>query len=377
MKNIYLDNAATTYLRPEVILEMTKSLQADFGNPSSTHSFGRHSKSIVALSRKKIATLIGATSAEIIFTSGATEANNWILKSAVCDLNLRRIITSKIEHQAVLQTIIALKKSEDIEVDFVQTDPNGQVDLTHLVTLLSQNKPTLVSLMLVNNEIGNLLNIEKIVKICNQYKAFFHTDAVQAIGKIPIDLTRLPIDFLVASAHKFHGPKGAGFVYIKKGLPIKPLFFGGEQEKSLRPGTESIHNIVGMTKALQMAVEELDDISNHILALKNYTLKNLKKHFINLKLNGDFEAASPYILNVMLPIATDKAAMLLFHLDLKGIAVSRGSACQSGSLKGSHVLNEILSPEDLKPPSIRISFCYNNTFEEIDTLIAALIAINT
>lgn len=376
MKKVYLDNAATTSLRPEVILSMTQSLQNDFGNPSSIHSFGRHSKSIVALSRKKIASLIRANSSEIIFTSGATEANNWVLRTAVCDLKLERIITTKLEHQAVLQPITALESEFNIDIKFVNTHQNGQVDLTHLVDLLSQNKPTLVSLMLVNNEIGNILDIEKTAKICRQYNAFLHTDAVQAVGKMAINLSDLQIDFLVSTAHKFHGPKGIGFVFIKKGLPIKPLFFGGEQEKSLRPGTESIHNIVGMTTALQIAVNELNETTKHLLALKKYTIKNLQKHFENLKINGDFENAAPHILNVMLPIDDNKEALLLFHLDLKGIAVSRGSACQSGSLKGSHVLNQILSPEDLKQPSIRISFCYNNTFEDIDALITALVEIN-
>ncbi len=376
MKKVYLDNAATTSLRPEVILSMTQSLQNDFGNPSSIHSFGRHSKSIVALSRKKIASLIRTNSSEIIFTSGATEANNWVLRTAVCDLKLERIITTKLEHQAVLQPITALESEFNIDIKFVNTHQNGQVDLTHLVDLLSQNKPTLVSLMLVNNEIGNILDIEKTAKICRQYNAFLHTDAVQAVGKMAINLSDLQIDFLVATAHKFHGPKGIGFVFIKKGLPIKPLFFGGEQEKSLRPGTESIHNIVGMTTALQIAVNELNETTKHLLALKKYTIKNLQKHFENLKINGDFENAAPHILNVMLPIDDNKEALLLFHLDLKGIAVSRGSACQSGSLKGSHVLNQILSPEDLKQPSIRISFCYNNTFEDIDAFITALVEIN-
>ena len=372
MKKVYLDNAATTQIRPEVINEMVKIMSEDYGNPSSTHSFGRSSKSILELSRKTIAKLFNATSQEIIFTSGATEANNWILKSAVTDLKVQRIITSKIEHHAVLHTIEILASTYDIKVDYVKIKPDGTADINHLVELLSDNILTLVSLMHVNNEIGSILDIEEIGKICKQHQAYFHSDTVQSIGKTTIDLQQIPVDFIVASAHKFHGPKGVGFAFIRKGLLLHPLFYGGEQEKGLRPGTESLHNIVGMTKALEMSYDLLEEEKSHILNLKNYTIKQLKDNFEGLKINGNQEKTFYNILNVCMPFSEAKTSMILFNLDMKGIAVSRGSACQSGSLKPSHVLAEILNDEDIKKPSLRISFSHFNSTEDIDALIDVL-----
>ncbi|PZX94670.1 cysteine desulfurase [Flavobacterium aquariorum] len=373
MKKVYLDNASTTALHPEVILEMTKILTEDYGNPSSTHSLGRNAKSILELSRKSIAKQINASAAEIIFTSCGTEANNWIMRSAVKDLKVTRIITSKIEHHAVLHTALALQNEYAIQVDFVKIKPNGEVDLTHLVELLSEERKTLVSLMHVNNETGTILDLDRATQICMENHALFHSDTVQSIGKTKIDLQHTLIDFVVASAHKFHGPKGVGFAFVRKNSGLQPLFFGGEQEKGQRPGTEALHQIAGMAKALELSYTNLDKDRNYISDLKRYLLQRLKADFPNSKING--ENTFYNIVNVTLPFTADKTSMIVFSLDMKGIAVSRGSACQSGSIRPSHVLAEILSQEDLKKPSLRISLSHFNTKEDIDLLIEGLKAI--
>ncbi|MBL7886054.1 MAG: cysteine desulfurase [Flavobacterium sp.] len=371
MNKIYLDNAATTPLRKEVIDEMMNVLQNDFGNASSTHSFGRSAKNLIETSRKSIAKHLGCTSQEIIFTTNATEATNWILRSLVKDLGVRRIITSKIEHHATLYTVKQLQKEFGIAVDYVSILPNGSVDYSHLVTLLSSNPDkTLVTLMHVNNEIGTVLDIAKTTSICHQYNALFHCDTVQSIGKAEFDLAEIPVDFLVASAHKFYGPKGAGFAFVRKGIVLQPIFYGGEQEKGLRAGTEAVHQIVGMAKALELSYEKLNEERSYIIDLKNYCIEQMKSNFPEIKING--ENTFYNILNVLLPFSEEKTAMILFNLDMKGIAVSRGSACQSGSVKPSHVLAEILTEEDLKKPSLRVSFSHYNTKEEIDALIDGL-----
>jgi cysteine desulfurase len=374
MKKVYLDNAATTAIHPEVILEMTRVMQEDYGNPSSTHSFGRQSKSVLELSRKSIAKSINALSQEVVFTSGGTESNNWVLRNAIQSLKIERIISSKIEHHAILHVLEALQNEFKIDVDYVNVLPNGEVDVTHLVTLLSENKKTLVSLMHVNNEIGTVLDLALVGRICKQHQAYFHSDTIQSIGKTKFDLQELSIDFLVASAHKFHGPKGVGFVFIRKGLIINPLLFGGEQEKGLRPGTESIHNIAGMAKALEISDINLEANQKYIQDLKDYSILKFKKHFPDFKINGNPNGFYN-IINIQLPFSEDKTAMILFHLDMKGIAVSRGSACQSGSIKPSHVLAEILNDDDLKKPSLRISFSHYNTTEDVDYLIETLKSI--
>lgn len=370
MKKVYLDNAATTQIRPEVVQEMTKILLEDFGNPSSSHSFGRNAKNILELSRKIIAKQLNASAQEIIFTSCGTEANNWILKSCVRDLKIQRIITSKIEHHAVLHTIEIIQKVYNIQVDYVKILPNGLVDLTNLVELLSSNGTTLVSLMHVNNETGTVLDLERVGIICKEHHAYFHSDTVQSIGKTTFDLQQIPVDFLVSSAHKFHGPKGIGFAFVRKGIPLYPIIVGGEQEKGLRAGTESLHNIVGMAKALELSYEHLDLEIEYIKDLKKYCLEQLQIVFPEIKTNG--ENSFYNILNVILPISEEKTPLLLFNLDMKGIAVSRGSACQSGSSKPSHVLAEMLNEADLKKPSLRISFSHFNTKEDIDYLVEVL-----
>lgn len=371
MKKVYLDNASTTAIRTEVIQEITRVMAEDFGNPSSTHSFGRNAKSVLELSRKSIAKQLNAPAQEIIFTSCGTEANNWILRSAVVDLKVKRIITSKTEHHAVLYTVQALQREFGIQVDYVAVKPNGDIDLTDLVELLRQDHKTLVSLMHVNNETGTVLDLKRIGVICAEHHVLFHSDTVQSIGKIEFDVQAFPIDFLVASAHKFHGPKGVGFAFVRKNSGLQPLFYGGEQEKGLRAGTEAVHQIAGMAKALELSYANLDTERAHISELKKYLIERLKIEFPGYIINGSQDGFYN-MLNVLLPFSEDKTAMILFHLDMKGIAVSRGSACQSGSIRASHVLAEMLSQEDLKKPSLRISFSHYNSKEDVDLLIEAL-----
>jgi cysteine desulfurase len=371
MKKVYLDNASTTAIRPEVIQEMTRVMTEDYGNASSPHSVGRNAKTILELSRKSIAKQLNCSAQEIIFTSGGTEANNWILRSAVKDLKVERIITTKIEHHAVLHTVLVLESEYKIQVDYVNINPDGSIDLTHLSNLLSDEKKTLVSLMHVNNETGTVLDLERVSVICKQYDVLFHSDTVQSVGKAKIDLQSELLDFIVASAHKFHGPKGIGFAFVRKNSGLQPLLFGGEQEKGLRAGTEAVHQIAGMAKALTLSYENLEVEKEYVLELKTYLTNQLEKELPGFRINGkqdDFYT----ILNVILPFSADKTSMLLFNLDMKGIAVSRGSACQSGSIRPSHVLKEMLSEDDLKLPNLRISLSHYNTKEDIDWLIESL-----
>lgn len=372
MKNVYLDNASTTALRPEVITEMTKVLTENFGNPSSSHAFGRSSKNLIELSRKSIAKQLNCNAQEIIFTSCGTEANNFIILSCIRDLKVSRIITSKIEHHAVLHTIEVFQKQFDIQVDYVNILEDGTVDYNDLEELLNDDKKTLVSLMHVNNEIGTVLNLEKVVSLCKNNNAYFHTDTVQSIGKTKIDLTELPIDFLVASAHKFHGPKGIGFAFIRKQIALQPLLLGGEQEKGLRAGTESVHNIVGMAKALEISFEKLEQEKIQVAELKRYLIEQLNINFTEISFAGNTEDTFYNVINVILPFDENKTSMLLFQLDMNGVAVSRGSACQSGSVKPSHVLEAFLPKELLQKPNIRVSFSHNNTKDDIDYLIDIL-----
>lgn len=375
MKTVYLDNASTTAIRPEVISEITQLLAETYGNPSSTHSFGRSAKSVIENSRKKIASLLNAEAREIIFTSGGTEADNWIIRSAVRDLQVKRIITAKTEHHAVLHSVNAVAREYGIRVDYINLLPGGQPDPAHLKELLEEDIATLVSLMHINNETGVVTDLSVIGTICKEYKAWFHSDTVQSIGKEKLNLTELPVDFIAASAHKFHGPKGIGFAFIRKNSGLKPILYGGEQEKGMRAGTEGVHQIAGMAKALEVSLSNLETEKRHIAGLRNYLLQQLQETFPGFKLNGSTgnETGLFYtIANIMLPLPEEKTAMLLFTLDMNGIAVSRGSACQSGSVKPSHVLQEILEEEDVKKPSLRISLSHYNTKEDIDALLAAL-----
>ena len=373
MKNkIYFDNAATTPMDAEVIGLIATIMQQTYGNPSSTHQFGRAAKAKIEHARKQIAKLLRVDSSEIIFTSGGSEADNLILINAVKNLGVTRIVSSKIEHHAVLHTLDFLEKEYQTEIQYVAISEKGEIDYTHLENLLQGNQKTLVSLMYVNNELGNLLDIQKVAVLCKENKALFHSDTVQAIGHFDIDLSKTPIDFITASAHKFHGPKGIGFTYIKKGFGIQPLLLGGAQEKGARAGTENVPSIVGMAFALKKMLSNLNTEEIYILSLKKYLIEQLRKNFINVQFNGlsaDLTKSSYVILNVLFP---KELPMLLFQLDLNGISVSGGSACQSGSHKGSHVLDAILSGKDLEKPAVRFSFSKYNTKDEIDVVIGVL-----
>lgn len=380
MHRIYLDNAATTPVRPCVIEKMQEALTGCFGNPSSTHGFGRTAKTAIEQARKTIAKYINAQPSEIIFTSGGTEADNMILRCAVRDLNVQTIITSRIEHHAVLHTSEELVKEFGITLHFVNVDGTGSIALEHLEELLQHAKgKTLVSLMHINNEIGNILDIETVGTLCHQHQALFHSDTVQSVGHYEWDLANTPIDFITAAAHKFHGPKGVGFAFIRKNTGIKPFIFGGSQERGFRAGTEPFHNIVGLESAFVEAYDNLDEERDYIRGLKAYFIDNLKKAIPEIRFNGlsgDLERSTYTLVNVCLPFSTEKAMLLLFHLDLKGIACSKGSACQSGSDGGSHVLNAILNESDLKKPSLRFSFSKYNTREELDYVIEVLAEFN-
>ena len=376
MENVYFDSAATTQIREEVVDKMTSVLKENYGNPSSTHSFGRSSKSLIEQARKTVAGILNVKASEIVFTSGGTEADNLALNSAVRDLKVERIITSKIEHHAVLYTVNQLQECYDVEVEYVNIDEKGHVDIQDLEERLkSSDKKTLVSLMHVNNEIGNMLDLKKTAELVKSYDALFHSDTVQSIGHFKLDLEEIPVDFTAVSAHKFHGPKGVGFAFVRRNSGLKPLIFGGEQERGHRAGTEGVHNIVGLEESLKLAYENLEEEKDYVLSLKKHFIAGLKKEIPGVKFNGaceDLENSTYTLLNVCLPVSQEKALMLLFQLDLKGIACSKGSACQSGSEQGSHVLNAFLSEEDKKKPSLRFSFSRYNTKEEIDYVITTL-----
>jgi cysteine desulfurase len=373
MKAIYLDNAATTQIDAEVLELMYNSMQENFGNPSSTHQFGRKAKSAVETARKNIAKHFNVSASEIVFTAGGTEADNLILNNAVLNLGVQRIITSKIEHHAVLHTCEFLKKTYNIRLDFINVDAFGNIDQMHLEELLSgSDDKTLVSLMHINNEIGNFLKVDEICAICKRYNALFHSDTVQVIGHYPLDLKKTPIDFIVASAHKFHGPKGVGFAYFKKGFGILPMFHGGDQERGARSSTENVHSILGMDKALSIAISNIEKDRKEIASLKLYFISKLKNISEAIEFNGhssNLNKSSYTILNVRFPVANE---MLLFSLDMAGIAVSGGSACQSGSNKGSHVLDEILNKNAADKTSVRFSFSKFTTKEEIDLTITKI-----
>ena len=371
MRKIYLDNAATTPIAQEVIDVMHESMLENFGNPSSTHQFGRQAKNLVETARKNIANLLNASASEIIFTAGGTEADNLIIHNAVNNLGVKRIITSKIEHHAVLHTVAFLQDTCDIEVDFVSVLPSGDISFDHLEDLLKQtDEKTLVTLMYINNEIGNILPLQLVCNLCEKHQALFHSDTVQAIGHYSIDLQKIPVDFIAASAHKFHGPKGVGFAYFKKGFGIQPMFHGGNQEKGARSSTENVHGILGMEKAFLIATETLDKDKLAMNSLKVFFIEQLLQINSKIRFNGqssDIENSSCTILNVLLPVNNE---LLLFNLDLYGIAVSGGSACQSGSSKGSHVLSEIKNQESYT--SVRFSFSRFTTIDDIKYAIQQL-----
>jgi len=374
--NVYFDNAATTPIRNEVIEEISLVMKECFGNPSSSHAFGRTAKTHLETARKGVAKLLNALPQEIIFTSGGTESDNMILHCAVKDLGVKTLISSRIEHHAVLHALDALKENHGVEVLYVNVLRDGSIDLKHLESLLqSDTSKKLVSLMHVNNEIGNILDLDKTGNLCHENDAYFHTDAVQGVGHFSFDLAKLPIDFLSAAAHKFHGPKGVGFSFVRKNTGLKPFIYGGSQERGLRAGTESVHNIVGLYKALSLAYEGLENESAQVLSLKQYFIESLCGLFPNVVFNGlsgENESSTYTLVNVVLPIPSEKALMLDFHLDLKGIACSKGSACQSGSTSGSHVLNAVQTLLEKEQPSLRFSFSIFNSKQEVDYLMLVL-----
>lgn len=360
---VYLDNAATTPIAPEVIEEMTAVMKNNFGNPSSTHSFGRESKAIIENSRRKIAQLIGAEPKEILFTSGGTEADNMAITSAVRDLGVKMIITSCIEHHAVGHCVEA---QENCIVKYVDLTDSGEVNYEQLEALLKDtDEKTLVSLMHANNEIGTLLDIKRVSEICRKYDAYFHSDTVQTMAHYKFDLKELNIDFITAGAHKFHGPKGVGFLYVNKNLKISPVIHGGSQERGLRGGTENLYGIAGMAKALELANEDIHEHQNYVQDLKSYMIDELKNRIPEVDFHGETapDKSLYTVLNVKFPNFENKS-MLLFLLDLEGVACSGGSACTSGASTGSHVLRGINA--DVDKPNIRFSFSRYTTKEDID-----------
>ena len=372
---VYLDNAATTPIASEVIEEIQPYLNNYFGNPSSTHAFGRKTKNAIEINRKKIADLIRAKNNEIIFTSGGTEADNMALRCAVFDLNVKRIITTKIEHHAVLHTAECLRDQQNVEIIFLATDHNGNPDLVQLESILNDKVNTLVTLMHANNEIGTLLPIKKVASICAKHKhVYFHSDTVQTMGHYNFNLSETPIDFLTCSAHKLHGPKGVGFLYVNQKISLNPLITGGSQERKNRGGTENLYGIVGLGKAMEMAYENLASHQKHIQDLKSFMKKELEKIDQRISFNGETspEKSLYTVLNVCFP-ADVCNSMLLFSLDIHGIAASGGSACSSGSNQGSHVLAELPHQENCQ--SVRFSFSRFNTQEDVEFTIEKIRSI--
>ena len=369
---VYLDNAATTALDPLVLESMMPYLTTHFGNASSIHGHGRETRSAIEIARKKIADLLNTTAAELFFTSGGTEANNTAIIGAVEKHNIRHIITSRLEHHAVLHTVQYLEKQNRVTAHYVEVNELGVIDLIHLELLVKTHPNALVSLMHGNNEIGNILDLKKVGELCHNYKAFFQSDTVQTIGHYPLHLYSLPVDFIAGSAHKFHGPKGIGLLYLKSGSAIYPYMHGGAQERNMRGGTENTAAIVGMAKALELAYQRMEEDRVHITALKKYMIGELNG-IPGLLYNGesaDTNKSLMHVLNVSLP-PSENNEMLVMNLDIAKISASAGSACTSGTNIGSHVLEAIGAKDDWG--YVRFSFGRNNTKEEIDYCIQTLV----
>ena len=368
---IYLDNAATTKLDEKVLDAMLPIMKEEFGNPSSIHSYGRKVRSVVENARKTVAKLLNITPAELFFTSGGTEADNMAICQSVEVYGIKHIISSKIEHHAVEHTICVLEKQGKVKVSWVNLDKFGNVDLVHLEQLLKENTKTLVSLMHANNEIGTLLPLNQVGELCEKYGALFHSDTVQTMGHYPMDLKNTKVHFVTCAAHKFHGPKGVGFLYINHNCKLSPFIHGGAQERNMRGGTENVYGIVGLAKALEICYADMEAHQKHIFEIKNYLKQRLIDTIPGIEFNGEvsFEKSLYTVLNCMFPAHPD-AEMLLFNLDILGIAASGGSACSSGSNQGSHVLRGIGA--DMSRASVRFSFCKYNTKEEIDFVIEKL-----
>lgn len=371
MEKIYFDNAATTALDAEVLNEMMPFLTEKFGNPSSIYSYGRETRIAIETARKKVAKILNAHPAEIFFTSGGTESSNTAIQSAVRDLGCKHIITSHIEHHAVTHTVEHLDNMDVVKVSYVKLLPNGHVDMEDLEKLLAASDvKTLVSLMHANNEIGNILDIFEVGELCKLYNAIFHSDTVQTVGHFPFDLRNTPVHFVTGAAHKFHGPKGVGILYINENVRIKPFIHGGGQERNMRAGTENVYGIVGFAKALEMATSRNEEDSAYIGTIKYYMHEQLKKHIPGVGFNGDVLGNSLYtVLSASFP-KTEKSEMILFNLDINHICASGGSACTSGADQGSHVIRAINNnPNQV---TVRFSFSKHNTKEEVDSVVDKL-----
>lgn len=368
---VYFDNAATTPIDQQVFEEMKPFMLEHYGNPSSIHSHGRKVRTAIERSRKKVAELLNAAPAEIFFTSGGTEADNTALRCTVSEKNIRHIITSRVEHHAVLHTAESLER-RGVKLSYVDLDDSGAVDYDHLASLLKDSSDTMVSLMHGNNEIGNLLDLERVGDICKEHRAYFHSDTVQTMAHYVHDMEKLELDFAVGSAHKFHGPKGIGFLYINHNNKIHPFIHGGAQERNMRGGTENVYGIVGLAKAMEIAYSGMDSHRKHIEALKSRMVEKLKERVDGVAFNGlsdNLERSLYTVLNVCLPASGDND-MLLFNLDIDGVSASGGSACSSGSSIGSHVLAEL--NRDQNRGAIRFSFSKYNTLEEVDYAVEKL-----
>lgn len=369
MNRIYLDNAATTPLDPAVIAEMVGVMNTYYGNPSSIHAQGREVRTLIEKARKTVAGILNATPAEIFFTSGGTEADNTAIRCGIAAYEIKHAITSKIEHHAVEQTLTTLLKQGVIDkLSFVNVDEKGNVDLDHLEELLKSNGRSFVSLMHANNELGTLTDMERVGDLCEAYDAIYHCDTVQTMGHYVHDVRKLKAHFMVCAAHKLHGPKGVGFLFVNHNIKISPMIIGGAQERNMRGGTENVYGIVGLAKALELAYAEMPKHQSHIQELKSYLMDRLSSEIPDLFFNGETapEKSLYTVLNVSFP-AMDMADMLLFNLDINGISASGGSACSSGSNIGSHVLTGIGA--DPNRPSVRFSFSKYNTKEELDFVV--------
>lgn len=372
---IYLDNAATTPILPEVLDAMVPVLRDTFGNPSSIHAEGRAARTLIEEARKKVARAIGASTAEVFFTSSGTESNNMAIKGAVCDLGVRRIITSPTEHHCVLHAVAAVARIYGVEVCMVRVDHLGRVDLAHLEALLAQSAgvKTLVTIMHANNEVGTMVDLVALSSCCLRYGALLHTDTVQTVGHFPLNVQETPVHFLSGSAHKLHGPKGVGFIYISSDLTLHPFIDGGAQERNMRGGTENVAGIVGLGAAVDLACAGMDEREKHIRTLRRHLAEQLTDQLEDIAFNGAQDEPNLYtVLSVSFP-PSPKNDMLLFNLDIAGISCSGGSACSSGATHGSHVLDAIGA--DLARKAIRFSFSHLNTVEEIDAVVHKLKAI--
>ena len=371
MTRIYFDNAATTSLDPQVLEAMMPYLTTHFGNPSSIYSYGRESRLAIENARKSVAKILNAHPAEIFFTSGGTESSNTAIIAAVNDLGCKHIITSAIEHHATLHTVEHLYHSGQAALSYVKLLPNGHIDIEDLKRLLAEsNEKCLVTLMHANNEIGNMLDINAVGELCKSYGAIFHSDTVQTVGHFPFDLRNTPVHFITGAGHKFHGPKGAGILYVNENVKIKPFVHGGSQERNMRAGTENLYGIVGFAKALELATANYEADSAHIKDLKVYMMEQLKRHIKNVFFNGDPLGRSLYtVLSVSFP-KTEKSEMILFNMDINNICASGGSACTSGADAGSHVIRAINNnPNQV---TVRFSFSKQNTKEEVDAVVERL-----